>query len=77
MQAHFALELVSIWVHVGPIFLLLALYGQLDLSYEIAKVLPVLEDDDNHIIDSLRYVLEPTRRAEPQVSLFGPKIIRG
>ena len=48
-------------------------------SYKIDKkteeVLPILEDDNNHVIDSLRYALEPTRKAQPQVSLFGPRLV--
>jgi phage terminase large subunit len=44
-------------------------------SYEIDKlteqVLPKLADDKNHTIDSLRYAIEPLRRAVPQLKLGG------
>ncbi len=44
-------------------------------SYEIDKiteqVLPKLADDKNHTIDSLRYAIEPLRRATPQLKLGG------
>ena len=42
------------------------------------EVLPELEDDDNHIIDPVRYALELVRKAERSytgVSSFGPKIL--
>ena len=30
------------------------------------RILPLLEDKDNHVVDSLRYALEGARRAKPQ-----------
>jgi phage terminase large subunit len=45
-----------------------------DYSYKIDKltndVLPVLEDKKNHVIDSLRYALEATRRAYASIIEF-------
>ena len=49
-------------------------------SYKVDKktdeVLPVLEDDNNHIIDAVRYMLELVRRAarNDSASTFGAKI---
>lgn len=51
-------------------------------SYEIDKktdeVLPKLADDDNHIIDPIRYMLELVRKAEQNKGnnpAFGPKVL--
>jgi phage terminase large subunit len=30
------------------------------------RILPLLEDKDDHVVDSLRYALEGARRAKPQ-----------
>lgn len=52
----------------------LTLYSYKTDPLDESKVLPILADKDNHIIDALRYACEGARRAKRQPRNIGPKL---